>query len=73
MMESGAVFGGEDEHGGGIFAGAQAAQNAEAVEFGQHEIKNDEIVDAIAGGVVAGFAVRGPIDCEAGAIAQGGS
>ena len=70
---AGAVFGGEDEHRGGVFAGTQAAQNAEAVEFGQHEIENDEIVDAIAGGVVAGLAVRGPIDREAGAVAQGGS
>ena len=44
----------------------------EAVELGQHQVENDEVVAAVAGEVVAGLAVGGPIDRETGTVAQGG-
>ena len=47
--------------------------SAQAVEFGQHQVQNHQVVDAVAGKVVAGLAVRGPVHRKAGAVAQGRS
>ena len=69
---AGAFAGGEDEDGGRVLTGADALEEAEAVEAGQHEVEDDEVVTGVAGEVVAGDAVRGPIDSEAGAVAEGG-
>ena len=67
-----AFFCSEDENGGGIFAGAHAAEEAVAVELGEHEVENDEVVTEIGCSVVAGFTVRGPIDGKTGSVAEGG-
>ncbi len=68
-----ALFRGEDEDGGRIFAGAHAAQDAVAVELGQHQVEDHEVVAEIARSVVAGLAIGGPVDGKARAVAQGGS
>jgi len=65
-------FGSEDENGCGIFAGAHAAEKTLAIELGQHEVEDDEVVAEIGCSVVAGFAIDGPINGEARAVAQGG-
>jgi len=67
-----AFFRGEDENGGRVFAGAHAAEEAVAIELGEHEIEDDEVVAEIAGCVVAGFSVGGPVDGESGPVAEGG-
>ena len=67
-----AFFGREDEDRGGVFAGAHAAKEAEAVEFGEHEVEDDEVVAEIAGCVIACFAIGGPVDGKAWTIAEGG-
>jgi hypothetical protein len=67
-----ALLGGEDEDRGGVFARAHATKEAVAVEFGEHEIEDDEVVAEIASCVVACFPVGGPVDGEAGAVAEGG-
>jgi hypothetical protein len=63
----------EDENGGWILAGAHASEEALAVEPGEHEVKDDKVVAEIACGIIAGFAIRSPVDGETGGIAQGGS
>jgi hypothetical protein len=70
--EGGAFFGGEDEDGGRVLAGADALKEAESVEPGQHKVQDYEVVAEVAGVVVTGEAVRGPIDSEAGAVAESG-
>jgi hypothetical protein len=69
---AGAFAGGEDEDRGCVLAGADALEEAEAVEAGKHEVEDDEVVAEVAGKVVAGEAVGGPVDGEAGAVAEGG-
>src|SRR6185503_2637290 len=62
---------GKDEDGCGIVTGAHAAKQALTVEFGEHEVEDDEVVTEVTGCIVSRFAVLSPIDCEAGAVAQG--
>jgi hypothetical protein len=69
---AGAFAGGEDEDGGRVLAGADALKEAEAVETGKHEVEDDEVVAEVAGAVVACETVGGPVDSEAGAVAEGG-
>jgi hypothetical protein len=64
-------FGGKDENGCWVFAGAHAAEEAVAVELGKHEVENDEVITEIGCSVVTGFTIGDPVDCEAGAIAEG--
>jgi hypothetical protein len=67
-----AFFGGEDEDRCRVFAGAHAAKEAVSVEFGKHEVEDDEVVAEITGCVIASFTIGGPVDGETGAVAQGG-
>ena len=60
------VLGGEEEdHGSGALL-AELAQDGEAVNFGQHDVQDDDVVLAIAGVPECGLSVGGFIDCETG-------
>ena len=61
----------QHQHRRGVLAAAQALQNAQAVELGQHQVEDDEVVAEVLGKLVADQAVLGPIHRETGAVAQG--
>jgi len=65
-------FCGEDENGSWILAGANAFEDALAVELREHEVEDDEVVTEIACGIVSGLAIGSPVDSKSGGIAQGG-
>ena len=50
---------------------ADAVEDAEAVETGEHEVEDDEVVAVAFGEVGSGAAVRGAVDGESGALAEG--
>ena len=62
----GRVLGGEEEdHGAGALF-AKLTKDGEAIDFGQHDVEDDDIVPAVAGVPEGGLAIGGFVDGESG-------
>ena len=60
------VLGGEKQDHGGAFLFAKLAKNGQAVDFGEHDVQDDDVVLAVAGVPERGLPVGGFIDGEPG-------
>jgi len=62
----GGILGGKEQDHGGTFALAKLAKNGQAVDFGEHDVEDDDVVLAVAGVPKRGLPVGGFINGESG-------
>ena len=65
-------LGGQNEHRSSIPASAHLLQDPHAIQSGQHQVQDDQVVAGVFRKVQTGETVLGAVDGEVGPFAQGG-